>query len=69
METLVEKPEDCGCSLTSKNLVSYGLASPKASRGAVSFVWLMSSTTPQSYNQRGIWTDDGVWGTDEIWYV
>ena len=55
-------------SLVGLGLTKYGLALPSHPR-ATSFVWILSTDSfPQPPNIRGVWTDDGIWEADSVWY-
>lgn len=32
------------------------------------YVWIFYSANPLGLHKKGRWTNDGVWGTNEIWH-
>ena len=34
-----------------------------------SSVWILSTSNPRPSGTRGIWTENGVWKSDALWYL
>ena len=60
----------CDFDFADDGLASAGMVGSEKTKARVQFVWILSTDVlPQPRLKRGIWTTNGVWGADFVWYT